>query len=339
MRTRPTLSDVAREAGVSLATASRAINGSPTRTVRADLRERVLEAAARLEYTPDANAQAMARGQTTSVGLVVHDVADPYFSTIAAGVTAAADDVGLAVTLAETRHDPRREVDLVELLHRQRARAIVLAGGRLGGADRAEELTRAIAGHRRSGGGVALIGQPLPEVPAVALDNSGGAAALARALHDAGHRRFGVIAGPADHLTARHRQAGFREALAELGTAAAPEHVVPSEFSRDGGYAGMTALLPHLGELDVVFAVTDLMAVGAMAAVRDAGLTVPTDVGVAGFDDIPTLRDITPGLTTVRVPLREIGAQALQLALALEQEPRVVVVRGEVVLRDSTARP
>ena len=111
-----TLSDVAREAGVSLATASRAINGSANRTVRADLRDRVLAAATRLRYTPDANAQAMARGRTTSLGLVVHDIADPYFSSIAAGVARAAERAGLQVTLASTQHDPSRESGLVDLL-------------------------------------------------------------------------------------------------------------------------------------------------------------------------------------------------------------------------------
>src|SRR5665647_176233 len=111
-----TLNDVAREAGVSLATASRAINGSANRTVRADLRERVLAAASKLRYSPNANAQAMARGRTTSLGLVVHDIADPYFSSIAAGVTIAADRAGLAVTLASTQHDPSREVELVDLM-------------------------------------------------------------------------------------------------------------------------------------------------------------------------------------------------------------------------------
>jgi len=129
--TRPvTLSQVAREAGVSIATASRAFNGSANRTVREDLRERVAAAAERLRYFPDANAQAMVRGRTTSLGLIVHDIADPYFSSIAAGVTIAAERADLAVTLASTQHDPSREPRFVEVLTRQRALAIVIAGGR-----------------------------------------------------------------------------------------------------------------------------------------------------------------------------------------------------------------
>ncbi|BDZ41390.1 hypothetical protein GCM10025865_06890 [Paraoerskovia sediminicola] len=128
-----TLSDVAREAGVSLATASRAINGSATRVVRPELRERVVETAERMGYMPDANAQAVARGRTTSVALIVHDIADPYFSSIAAGVAAAAEESGLVVTLASTQHSAERELAFVELMRRQRARAIIVAGGRLGG--------------------------------------------------------------------------------------------------------------------------------------------------------------------------------------------------------------
>ncbi|MGW6130284.1 LacI family DNA-binding transcriptional regulator [Cellulomonas sp. NPDC055163] len=332
-----TLSDVAREAGVSLATASRAINGSANRTVREDLRERVLAAASRLRYSPDANAQAMARGRTTSLGLVVHDIADPYFSSIAAGVTTAADTAGLAVTLASTQHDASRETELVQLMHRQRARAIIIAGGRLDDEDANQRLRRALADYRRGGGSVALVGQPILEVDTVVVGNADGAAALARALHGLGYRRFAVLAGPEGHLTARDRLAGFSDALSDLGLVLEPSSVVRSAFTRDGGYDGMRTLLGSGAQVDVVFAVNDVMAVGAMAAARDAGLAVPRDVAVAGFDDIVTLRDVTPPLTTVRVPLVDIGVAATQLALAAPaDEPRLVHVEGTVVLRAST---
>ncbi|WP_426310840.1 LacI family DNA-binding transcriptional regulator [Cellulosimicrobium sp. E-16] len=344
----PTLSEVARDAGVSLATASRAINGSANRTVRPDLRERVLASARRLGYSPDPSAQAMARGRTTSVGLVVHDIADPYFSSLAAGVADAADRDGLIVTLTSTRHSPERERAFVELMDRQRARAVVLGGGRL--ADDADGALRgALERYRASGGGVSLVGQPLGDLPAVAIANADGAADLARALHGLGYRAFGVLAGPAGHRTALDRARGFTEALAALGSPVAGEAVVECAFTRDGGHGGMRALLDRLGPERpeagtppvAVFAVNDVMAVGAMAAAREAGLRVPEDVAVAGFDDIVTLRDVTPALTTVRIPLTEVGEQALALALAPlddDSEPRRVEVRGEVVLRESTPR-
>jgi len=342
----PTLSEVARDAGVSLATASRAINGSANRTVRPDLRERVLASARRLGYSPDPSAQAMARGRTTSVGLVVHDIADPYFSSLAAGVADAADRDGLIVTLTSTRHSPERERAFVELMDRQRARAVVLGGGRLA-EDADGALRGALERYRASGGGVSLVGQPLGDLPAVEIANADGAADLARALHGLGYRAFGVLAGPGGHHTALDRARGFTEALAGLGSPVAADAVVECAFTRDGGHGGMRELLDRVGQGRrrtgtppvAVFAVNDVMAVGAMAAAREAGLRVPEDVAVAGFDDIVTLRDVTPGLTTVRIPLAEVGERALALALATPDDdaaPQRVVVRGEVVLREST---
>lgn len=355
-----TLSQVAREAGVSLATASRAINGSATRSVREDLRERVLETARRLDYSPDPSAQAMARGRTTALGLVVHDIADPYFSTIAAGVARAAEREGLIVTLASTELQPDRELAFVELARRQRSRAIILAGSRgvapadLPGPPPAEDVARleskaktlesALTAFRDAGGGVATIGQPVGDLPVVEIDNAGGADALARALHGLGYRRFGVLTGPPGLRTAADRTSGFLDALTALGCPALDRDVVHGNFTRDGGYDAMTRLISRTGAAtadpqpnrpELVFAVNDVMAVGAMAAVRDAGLSVPDDVAVAGFDDIHTLRDVSPGLTTVRIPLAEIGELATDLALGRSDQARTPV-RGEVVLRDST---
>lgn len=340
-----TLSDVAREAGVSLATASRAINGSANRTVRPELRERVLAAAARLRYSPDANAQAMARGRTTALGLIVHDIADPYFSTIASGVTAAAERAGLVVTLASTDRDPSRELAFVELMQRQRARAIIVAGGRYDDPAANAALAEALVEYRSRGGGAAAVGQPLLGVDTVVIENRSATAELARRLHGAGYRRFAVLAGPTPHLTAHERFDGFRESLAGLGSPLDPEHVVSSPFTRDGGYEAMEQLVERgvVGRagsgatVDAVFAVNDVMAVGAMAAARAAGIDVPGDVAIAGFDDIHTLRDITPSLTTIRLPLADIGTMVTELALAPDNEtPRLVPVDGEVILRDST---
>ncbi len=343
-----TLSDVAREAGVSLATASRAINGSANRTVRPELREKVLAAAQRLKYSPDANAQAMARGRTTALGLIVHDIADPYFSTIASGVTAAAERAGLVVTLASTDRDPERELAFVDLMQRQRARAIIVAGGRSDDAEANAALTEALAEYRSRGGGAAVIGQALLGVDTVTIENEASTSELASRLHALGYRRFAILAGPEGHLTARARLTGFRDGLAAHGVSIADEDVVHCAFTRDGGFEGMQELLSRGrvrpggardGHVDAVFAVNDVMAVGAMAAARTAGVTVPDDVGIAGFDDIITLRDITPSLTTIRLPLADIGSLVTELALSpAKPEPRVVPVDGEVIVRDSTPR-
>jgi LacI family transcriptional regulator len=337
-----TLAAVAARAGVSLATASRALNGSATRQVRAELADRVRRAAAELDYSPNAQAQAMARGRTATLGLIVHDIADPYFSAIAAGVIEAATTRGLLVTVASTQRDPDAELRHVEQLRQERAQAVVLAGSRLDDPALLDRMRSALRGFARGGGRVACIGQDVLGVSTVVVENRLGAAALAEALHRAGHRRFAVLTGPEGHLTARDRAEGFCYALTAAGAEPAPGHVVTSEFTWEGGHAATAALLAAAGGVapfDCLFAVTDVMALGALAALREAGLRVPDDVAVAGFDDIPSLRDVVPGLTTARLPMTRMGADVVGLACGADDRVRRVRVRSEVVLRASTRRP
>src|SRR5699024_9386382 len=219
----------------------------------------------------------------------------------------------------------------------QRARAIVIAGGRQDDAETTRALREAIDSYRSRGGTVAMIAQPVLEIPTVVIDNHGGAAALARELVAAGYRELAVLTGPRTHLTASERTGWFADALAEQGLAVAPEHLVECAFTRDGGYAGMTELLAAGRRPQAVFAVNDAMAMGAMAAAREAGLDVGRDIGVAGFDDIHARPDVTPALSTVAFPLQAAGIRARRLALAPPApSPRVESVPTEVVLRDAT---
>jgi LacI family transcriptional regulator len=327
-----TLEDVAKHAGVSLATASRVLNGS-TRQVGSTLRARVERAAVELGYRTNVAAQTLARGASNVIGIVVHDLTDPYFAAIADGAMRVAAGQDLMVMVGTTHRDPEREIAYVATLNAQRVRAILLAGSRVDDPHLTRRLREELARYRESGGRVACVGQDLLGVDTVAPDNRGGAAALARSLAELGHTRFAVLAGPAQLLTAADRTAGFVSALAELGLPAPT--VVHGPFNRDGGYAAAS----ETGDATCVFAVNDVMAVGALAACRDRGIRVPQDVSVAGFDDIATLRDQVPGLTTVRLPLADMGARALTLALAEEKASVVEKVTGEVVLRESAARP
>ena len=329
-----TLSDVAREAGVSLATASRALNGSD-RVVRPELQERVLAAANKLGYTPNANAQAMARGSTETVGLLVKDISDPYFSTIAGGLADEAEKHGLLVMLCNTGGQPEREQKFLAALRRQRSRAIVLAGSDTADVRHTSEVADLLTSYLDGGGRVAAISQPRLPVDTVVIDNHGGAKALAEQLVGLGYRDAAVLTGPENLLVSAERHAGFAEGWLEA-TGSEPAYV-SDEFSRDGGRHAMTRLLDDGPKVDCVFAVNDLMAVGALAACRQAGVEVGPDLAVAGFDDIATLRDVTPGLTTVRLPLADIGRLALELVLGKPSaELRKRSVHGEVVLREST---
>jgi LacI family transcriptional regulator len=329
-----TLMDVANEAGVSLATASRAFNGS-TRNVGEGLRQRVFDAAAKLNYSANAPAQAMARGRTNVVGLVVHDIADPYFSSIAAGVMKAAEEHHLVVTLGSTLRRPERELEYFAALRGQRSRAVILAGSRLNNSHLLGALRQQIEAFQQSGGRVVMISQQKLPVDTVVLENRAGARALATELAGLGFRRFAVLAGTRELLTARDRLVGFKDGLSKAGLGA--PLVIEGDFTRDGGYSAMAELLATKQNVDCVFAVNDVMAVGAMAACRDHGLRLPDDLALAGFDDIATLRDVTPALTTVRLPLEAIGAAAVEMILtADDQPPRQKRIRGDVIIRAST---
>lgn len=331
-----TLHDVAREAGVSLATASRSLNGS-TRKVNEEYRQRVLAAAAKLDYSPNLSAQAVARGTTTTVALLVADIADPYFSQIAAGVVREADREHLIVTVAATDRDPERELELVRTLRGQRPRVMILAASRHADDPDTRALETELRAFESNGGRVAFVSTTDLDFDTVQLDNRAGAEALARELTGLGYRRFAAITGAEGLRTADERLDGFRAGLEAGGGAL--ERVVRPDFTRDGGYEGMIRLIRDgLDGVELVFAANDVMAVGAMSALRDAGLTPGKDVAVAGFDDVPTVRDVTPPLTTVRIPLEEVGRRALRLALGRATGDDETPVRTEVVLRESTPR-
>ncbi|WRZ76333.1 LacI family transcriptional regulator [Streptomyces sp. NBC_01237] len=336
-----TLDAVAREARVSLATASRVLNG--TARVREDLSQRVRTAAGLLGYTPNAHAQALAGADgNRTVGVICHDVSDPYFAAIASGVMRAAAERNLLVMLASTFREPAREIRYVSLLRAQRARAILLIGS--GFQDRAWEraMDAELEPYVGAGGRVAVVSRHRSlRVDTVQPENRAGAAALARTLVGLGHRTFAVLTGPPGLTTVADRLGGFREGLAESGIPLG--RVVAGAFTRDGGYAAARQLLSAGAPLPTcVFAVTDVMAVGALAALREAGLRVPEDVSLAGFDDIPLVRELTPPLTTVALPLTAMGESVIALAL---REPtgtgrsRVLRIEGDVVLRGSTGAP
>lgn len=329
------LRDVAERAGVSPATASRVLSTSSGRRVSPALRAKVEAAARELGYEPNFHAQSLGRARSNLVGLVVHDIADPYFAAIAAGVMQVAGQRGMLVLLGSTFRDPEQEIEFVTALRGQRVHAIVLAGSRIVSRPVNARLRAEVDRVREGGGRVAVIGQDRLGTDAVLPDNRGGARKLAEALVRLGHRRFAVLAGDSRLVTARERTAGF---LAGLKKAGLDARVVHTAFTRDGGYDGACRLLASPDRPSCVFAVNDVMAIGAMSALRSQGLRVPADISVAGFDDIPGLSDQVPSLTTVRLPLRYMGERVLELVLADRGHagPTALTVSGDVVVREST---
>lgn len=333
-----TLSEVARLAGVSLATASRVLNGS-SRKPAEGIAERVREAADKLGYVPNAQAQALARASSGLIGLIVHDIADPYFSAIARGVQEAAREQQRMVLLASTSGSPADEREAVAAFAARRADSIVIAGSR---SDRPEDsqdntaLAAELDRYCRNGGHVGVVGHPIVGAPAsegyhvVEVPNEELAAALAHELSASHDGDFLIVAGPEGLLTSDDRVRGFQRGLADSGRPAA--EVIRTGFNRDGGYQAGPALAAriqsHQGRL-CIFAVNDVMAIGLTAALRSEGVWIPRDAAIAGFDDIETLRDFRPALSTVYLPLEDIG----RLAAGDADTPPV---SGVVKLRRST---
>ncbi|MEL5990796.1 LacI family DNA-binding transcriptional regulator [Microbacterium phosphatis] len=327
-----TLGDVAQEAGVSLATASRVLNGS--RKVAENYRVRVQAAAERLGYTANLSAQTTARGTSAVVALLVADIADPYFGQLAAGVTRAAEAAGLITTIAITDRDAERELRLVRTLRGQRPRGIILATSRDASdpAPLARELEAAVA----HGARVVTLGAGVAGSQVVPIDNLAGARALGTAVAGLGYRSAVVIAAAEGVRTSDDRVAGFTEGFTTAGGSA--PRVVRAGISRDAGYTAAAALLAEgLDEGTLLFGISDVVAIGAISAVRDAGRVPGADIAIAGFDDIAAGRDIVPGITTVTVPLEALGAQALEAAVSDDWDGAAALPL-EVVLRDSTPR-
>jgi LacI family transcriptional regulator len=335
---RVTLQDVADRAGVSLTTASRVVNEG-ARRVGPAMTDRVNRAVAELGYLANLQARAVASGHSSMVGVMVRDIDDPYFSSIAAGLIDATHARQLLVCISTTSSGEAGERAYVSLMRAQRAHAVILVGSRSDNPATREALRAEVRAFLDSGGRVACVGQDLLGVDTIMPENAAGAADLARALVALGHRDFAVLAGPRDLLTARDRVEGFRAGLNAWSVDLDPRRVIEGAFTRDGGYEAMSAILAAgVPRPDCVFAVNDVMAVGALARLRAEGISVPAEIAVAGFDDILTLRDVYPPLTTVRLPLKRMGEMAANLVLSDEPppRPRIIPVPGEVILREST---
>lgn len=326
----PTLYDLAREAGVSLATASRVINGSERR-VAEPYRVKVLQAAQRIGYNANLSAQAVARGTSRLAALLVSDIADPFFAAVTAGVSRAAEAEGLLVTMSVTDRRSDRELELLRGIRGFRPRLVLLIGSRPSH-ESGSELEDELREFQRAGAGIVVVGHHGLPFASVRADDAGGGRELAASVVGSGRRRIGILAGPPDLGIAVVRTEGFRTGLADAGLE--PVAIVHGDFGRDGGHASALAALAA-GELDALLAVNDVMAIGALAALRERGIDVPGEIAVAGFDDIATARDAVPALSTVRIDLELMGERAVAAGLAGDAT-MAEVLPAHPVLRAST---
>lgn len=331
------LRHVAERAGVSQATASRVLSGSE-HPVNSATRERVLSAAEQLGFEANRLARALATARSQTVGVIVHDVSDPYFGDIVKGLEDALHGADYHLFVASSDRRPDKELSYVRAFHAHQVDAIAFAASGLTDPKYQSKLLAAVGRFQSRGGVVVVVSDHFLKAPGVRFDNRAGTAEMVRYLHGRGHRNIGYISGPRELEVSRVRLEGYRSAMEELGLQAGEELVVDGRFTPQGGAEAVERVM-RAGSLSAVLAANDLMAMGALRRLISSGVSVPEEVSVAGMDDI-SISELAPvPLTTFHVPTYEMGTKAGELLLSIlgGEDPPDQQVRGEIVERESVA--
>ncbi|WP_420471684.1 LacI family DNA-binding transcriptional regulator [Brevundimonas sp. FT23042] len=322
-----TIRDVADRADVSVASVSRVLNGSGP--VTGATRQRVLDAVEALQYVPHSGARSLSTSKTNTVGVILPDLYGEFFSELIRGMDVAARALGYHLIVSSSHDDADEAASAIRSM-RGRVDGLIVLSPHLRSANLAAGLAERMPVLLMNGGAVDAAR------PSIVVDNHGGAVAAVEHLIALGRRRIAHIAGPTGNLEAEARLAGYLEAMAAAGL---PTMVVDGAFTRDSGEAAAAELAAREDRPDAVFAANDNMAVGALLAFQDAGLRVPEDIAMVGFDDIPLAGLVRPALTTLKIQIAETGRKALERLVGLigsSTDITCEVVRPELVVRASS---
>ena len=328
---RHTVEDVARAAGVSLMTVSRAMNGRPG--VGEKTRKRVLEIAGRMGYRPSRVARGLASRSASALGIVFPDMANPFFAILAKAATDVARSRDVNVFIINTDEDPGRELLALESLHAERIDGVIVAASRLPARTLRDEILRFKA--------PVLVNSLVtgPGIANVDVDDRSGMLEAVAHLFARGRRRIAFVAGPRESGSARRRLSGYRAGLAAADFPFDPRLVSRCKPDIEGGQRSIGALLERYPDIDAVLAHNDITAIGVLRGLQRAGRRVPEDVAVIGVDDIPYAALVRPSLSTLRVDIAEIGRRAMTALLDLRDGKLVESLKPlhpELVLREST---
>ncbi len=329
-----TISDVARLAGVSAMTVSRVINNSGY--ISSETRERVEKVIADLGYVPNALARSLRFKQTKTLALVLTDITNPFFTTIARGVEDAASEQGFSVIFCNTDESESKEAEYLNVLLQKQVDGLLLVPACYSG-----DSVTFLQEHKVP---VVVLDRRVSDVKidTVRCDSEEGAYRLTRHLLDLGHTRIAILSGPSSVSTAMDRVAGYRRALVEAGLSSRAELVYHGEFVQTSGYQmALQALLVTLRPT-ALFAANNFITSGAFRAIREAGLRVPEDISIVSFDDLPMASDMGPFLTVAAQPAYEMGRRATELLLTRlagegPAEPQEIILPTEIVVRESSA--
>ncbi len=321
-----TLKDIAREANVSIASASRAINGLDN--VADDVKQRVLEIAKRLRYVPHGGARSLVMSRTNTIGVLLPDIYGEFFAEIIRGIDVAARARGLHLLVSGSHGNPDEALRIMRAM-----------GGRVDGL---LVMSPFVESHDLA----AVLPLNLPVVTiasrigadqrSISVDNFGGGVTAITHLREQGCHRLAHISGPSRNFEAQERRRGFLSTF-DGGTPPLYE----GDFTEESGYRGAKAFLALNERPDGIFAANDMMAVGCLLALREAGVRVPEDVAVVGFDDIPIARFTSPPLTTLRVGIFDLGHRGLEMLVAALEDGEQgvsegIIIAPELVMRDSS---
>lgn len=326
-----TIKDVAARAGVSVASVSRVLNDQGV--VTDETRARVMEAVEALSYVPHSGARSLITRRTDTVGVILPDLFGEFFSELIRGMDRAARERRLHLIVSSS-HDDAQEASFAIRSMRGRVDGLIILSPYLDAAGLAASLPKSLPVLLMNGGARDA------ERPSITLDNHGGAQAMTRHLLDHGRRRVAHVAGPAGNLEAAARRDGY---LAAMKAAGADPVILDGDFDQASGYRAGAAIAAMDIRPDAVFAGNDMMAVGVLLALQEAGLRCPEDVAVAGFDDVPMAALVRPALTTMRIDIAETGRRALERLVDLIQaqgagRPDHEIVRPTLVARESSGR-
>ncbi|MGD9048074.1 MAG: LacI family DNA-binding transcriptional regulator [Anaerolineae bacterium] len=333
------IKDIAQAANVTPGTVSRALRDSPR--VNPETKKRIQRLAQEMGYSPDAQARSLVEGRTRTIGVVVTTMTDPFIGGIVQAIEDTAHDHGYSLILASSNDSPEREIAAAETLQSKRVDGVIVASSRVGvlHQGRLEKL----------GVPVVLINSLVQHrgcsTFSIGVDNRHGGFLATEHLLQQGHRRIAYVSSPDDRNDSVERLAGYREALAGAGIDYDPSLLVPGTGRPGGGQRALSVLLALEDRPSAVFCYNDMTAIGLIHAAREAGLSLPQELAVVGFDDIVFARYVHPALTTVAQPVAELGQGAMEIVLGLERDEHVkdkevvnVALKGELVVRESSGR-
>jgi LacI family transcriptional regulator len=335
MLTRITIADIARAAGVSRMTVSRVINKQ--KGVGDETRRQIEELIEKLGYRPSGIARSLATQRTHTIGLVVQDISNPFFSGIARGVERVARTEGYSVLLCSVEEDPDYELEVLQVLEEKRVDGVIACSSRLA----VNELQQALARHPAA----VLVNRLLNDqddtaiLDSVVIDEETGGQMATRHLISLGHRAIGFLSGPPISFGAQGRSRGYGMALSVSGLPIRQDFILVCQPTVEGGQEGARALLAAQPEITALFCYNDLVAVGVLQTCAQLGRQVPDDLAVVGYDDIRLAALVTPSLTTCRVPREQVGQLAIRLLLdrinSPEEDRQKIMVQPELVIRAS----